>query len=135
MLSLFVVLNLVFFALPSEEAHRRRRAEPCSGATADIDGGRSFVHTLPTAVGSCSEVCSSLQFCPHHFCVRLRPFFGRRFWNAHIGLQSVLALQSRNRFMKGSGIVDVLSSVESHSCQRGILLSVYRCLLALSISI
>ena len=124
MLSLFVVLNPVFFALPSEEAHRHRRVEPSSGATADVDGGRSFAHTLPTAVGSCSEVCSSLQFCPRYFCVRLQPFFGRGFWNAHIGLQSVLALRSQNHFMKGSGVVDVLSSVESHSCQRGILLSV-----------
>ena len=91
---------------------------------ADVDGGRSFVHTLPTAVGSCSEVCSLVQFCRRHFCVRVRPFFGRGFWNAHIGLQSVLALHSRNRTMKGSGIVDILSSVESHSCQRDILLSV-----------
>ena len=82
------------------------------------------MHTLPTAVGSCSEVCSSVQFCSHNFYVLLRPFFGRGFWNAHIGLQSVLVLHSRNRTMKGSGIVDVLSSLESRSCQRGILLFV-----------
>ena len=90
----------------------------------DVDGGRSFAHTLPMIVGSYSEVCSSVQFCPHNFYVLLQPFFGRGFWNTHIGLQSVLALHSRNRTMKGSGIVDILSSLESRSCQRSILLSV-----------
>ena len=119
-------------------AIRLRRAEPSifgpavgGGASSSTcltvfgrHGGHSFAHTLPTAVGNYSEVCSSMQFCPRNFYILLRPFCGRGFWNAHIGLQSVLALHSRNRTMKGSGIINVLSSLESRSCQCCILLSV-----------